>query len=194
MLCVYQHNQLSLRQRSRSEDMLSSKDLVVGQTTNLDEVDTSSQLQRNRSSNEIALNEPGFLLPSTLIKTLEPNFVRTTESSVSYATPTQTYSAYSCEYTRPRRNPLGISSETPTTYKQESNQLPPPTYSQPQNEIQRPTPYRPAQSSSAFAPIQSSTSTTTSNYYSQQPTPTASYGTMYTSNNLDQTRYSEDPM
>jgi hypothetical protein len=198
---------LSLRQRSRSEDMLASRDLTIGQTTNLDDIDTSSSpptssaLQRNRSSNEIALNEPGFLLPNTLIKTLDPNFVRTTESTVSYVTPTQTYSAYSCEYTRPRRNPLltSAASETPTAIKQESNQSIPPKYSQQQqNEIQRPTPYRPPlepQPSSTYVPIQSSAATTTtSNYYPQQPLPTPSYGTMYTSNNLNQTPYSEDPM
>ena len=173
---------LSLRQRSRSEDMLSSRDLTIGQTTNLDEVDTSSQLQRNRSSNEIALNESKYLIPNTLIQTLEPNFVRTTESSVSYVTPTQTYSAYSCEYTRPRRNNLGTSSETSSTY------------SQPQNDIQRPTPYRPSQTGSTFTPIQTSTATTTSNYYPQQPLPTSSYGSTYTSNNLPPTPYSEDPM
>ncbi|CAF5147955.1 unnamed protein product, partial [Rotaria sp. Silwood1] len=28
--------------------MLTSRDLTIGQTTNLDDVDTSSQLQRNR--------------------------------------------------------------------------------------------------------------------------------------------------
>jgi hypothetical protein len=186
---------LSLRQRSRSEDMLSSRDLIIGQTTNLDDVDTSAQLQRNRSSNEIAVNEAGSLVPNTLIKALEPTFVRTTESSVSYVTPTQTYSAYSCEYTRPRRNPVGTTSETSTGYKQESSPVPPLKYSQQQNDIQRPTPYRPAQTSSAFAPIQSPiATTTTSNYYSQQPLPTTSYGSMYSSSNLNQTPYSEDPM
>ena len=192
---------LSLRQRSRSEDMLSSRDLVVGQTTNLDEIDTSSQLQRNRSSNQIALIESGYLVPNTLIKSLEPNFTRTTESTVSYTTPTQTYSAYSCEYTRPRRNNAATSSNTSAAISQESNQLPPPKYSQ-QSEIQRPTPYRPtienqyqSQSSSAFAPIRSSaTSTTTSNYYGQHPLPTPSYGSTYTSTNLTQTPYSDDPM
>ncbi len=198
---LQQPQPLSVRQRSRSEDMLSSRDLSIGQTTNLDDIDTSPQLQRNRSSNQIAAAESGFLLPNTLMKALEPNFVRTTESSVSYATPTQTYSAYSCEYTRPRRNVASTSSDIPTTYKQESNQLPPPKYSQ-LNEIQRPTPYRPSmeneyqtQTSSAFAPIRSSTSTTTGGYYSQQPLPTPSYGSMYTSNtNNNQLAYSEDPM
>jgi len=193
---VTSNNQpLSLRQRSRSEDMLTSKDLTIGQTTNLDDIDTlsSSQLQKNQSSNEIALNESDHLLPNTLIKTLEPNFVRTTESTVTYSTPTQTYSAYSCEYTRPRRNLLV--SETLTKSKQESNQLSPPTYSQQQqNEIQRPTPYRPTQTSSAFAPIESSTATTTSNYYGQQPLSTSSYDSMYTPNNFNQSAYSEDPM
>jgi hypothetical protein len=181
--------------------MLSSRDLTIGQTTNLDDVDTSAQLQRNRSSNEIAVNEAGSLMPNSLIKVLEPNFVRTTESSVSYATPTQTYSAYSCEYIRPRRNLPGSStSETSTTYKPESSPLPSSKYSQPQNDIQRPTPYRPAQPTSAFAPIQSSVATTTttptpSNYYSQQPLPTTpSYSSMYSSNNLNQTQYTEDPM
>lgn len=178
---------LTLRQRSRSEDMLTSKDLIIGQTTNLDDVDTttttastSGQLQRNRSSNEIAVNEPNFHLPNSLIKTLEPNFVRTTESSVSYATPTQTYSAYSCEYTRPRRNPL----VTTETTKQESYQLPSTYSQQQQNEIQRPTPYRPAD----FTPSQpSSTTTATGSYYSHQPLSTSSYTTNTTS-------YTEDPM
>ncbi|CAF3722548.1 unnamed protein product [Rotaria sp. Silwood1] len=198
----------NIRQRSRSEDMLTSRDLTIGQTTNLDDVDTSSQLQRNRSSNEIALLDSEFHLPNTLIKSLEPNFVRTTESSVSYVTPTQTYSAYSCEYTRPRRNPLltsttSSSSETPLELKNDSNQLSSSSsYSQQeQNEIQRPIPYRPTidnqyetQSSSAFAPVRSSTSTTTSNYYNQQPIPTPSYGSPYTSSTLNQTPYSDDPI
>ncbi|CAF0802429.1 unnamed protein product [Rotaria sp. Silwood1] len=198
----------NIRQRSRSEDMLTSRDLTIGQTTNLDDVDTSSQLQRNRSSNEIALLDSEFHLPNTLIKSLEPNFVRTTESSVSYVTPTQTYSAYSCEYTRPRRNPLltsttSSSSETPLELKNDSNQLSSSSsYSQQeQNEIQRPIPYRPTidnqyetQSSSAFAPVRSSTSTTTSNYYNQQPISTPSYGSPYTSSTLNQTPYSDDPI
>ena len=193
---------LSFRQRSRSEDMLSSRDLMIGQTTNLDEVDTSSQLQRNRSSNELALNQANTLLPSTLIKSLEPTFVRTTESSVSYVTPTQTYSAYSCEYTRPRRNQTITPSEPSTPFKQETNPLPLPRYSQQQqNDIQRPTAYRPIETSSPFAPLQSSTSTpvttattTTSNYYGQQPISTPSYNSTYTSNNLNQNPYSDDPM
>ena len=193
---------LSFRQRSRSEDMLSSRDLTIGQTTNLDDVDTSSsssaQLQRNRSSNELALNEASTLLPSTLIKALEPTFVRTTESSVSYVTPTQTYSAYSCEYTRPRRNQTITSPESPNAYKQETNQLPALRYSQQQqqqhlqNDIQRPTAYRPTQASMT-APNSAAT-TTTSNYYGQQPISTPSYGSVYTANNHNQTPYSEDPM
>lgn len=196
---------LSFRQRSRSEDMLSSRDLTIGQTTNLDDVDTTSststataQLQRNRSSNELALNDPNTLLPSTLIKALEPTFVRTTESSVSYVTPTQTYSAYSCEYTRPRRNQNVAPAESTNTYKQETNQLPSSRYSQQQNDIQRPTAYHPTQASTTAAPPPpppaTNTTTTTSNYYGQQPISTPSYTSMYTSNNLNQNPYTEDPM
>ncbi|CAF1146701.1 unnamed protein product [Adineta steineri] len=191
---------LSLRQRSRSEDMLTSRDLVIGQTTNLDDVDISNQLQRNRSSNEMSTNQSGFHLPNTLIKSLEPTFVRTAESSTSYATPTQSYSTYSCEYTRPRRN-VGLPSiETSTSFNQETNQLPP-KYGQ-QNDIQRPTPYRPAvenqyqtQPSSAFAaPLRSATIPSTNNYYSQQSLPAPSYNSMYTSNNSNQSPYSDDPI
>lgn len=187
---------LSFRQRSRSEDMLSSRDLMIGQTTNLDEVDTSAQLQRNRSSNELAVNQASTLLPSTLIKSLEPTFVRTTESSVSYVTPTQTYSAYSCEYTRPRRNQTITPSQPSTPQIQESNPLPLPRYSQQQNDIQRTIAYHPTQTSSPFAPVQPPTpvTTTTSNYYGQQPIPTSSYSSAYTSNNFNQNSSADDPM
>jgi hypothetical protein len=190
-----QQQQINLRQRSRSEDMLSSRDLSIGQTTNLDENDPS-QLQRNYSSNEVqqqeqetlSTNETDLQLPNTIVKSLDPNFVRTTEASINYTTPTQSYSAYSCEYTRPRRNPLV--SETLTKSKQESNQLPPPpTYSQQQqeNEIQYTNP-----SLSAFTPVHPSTNN--NNSYSQQPLSTPSYNSMYTSNNPNQTPYSDDPM
>ncbi|CAF5114510.1 unnamed protein product, partial [Rotaria socialis] len=58
---------------------------------------------------------------STIIKSLDPNFVRTTEASVNYATPTQTYSAYSCEYTRPHQNPTvtspKIEASSPRNYQ-----------------------------------------------------------------------------
>ncbi|CAM4776618.1 unnamed protein product [Rotaria magnacalcarata] len=184
------------RQRSHSEDMLSSRDLQICRTTNLDDIDTSSQLQRNRSSNEIVLNENELRLPNTLIKALEPNFTRTNESSVSYVTPTQTYAAYSCEYTRPRRNPLGSSPSEPVkALKDEPNQITSPQ--QEQCEIQRPVAYRPSietQSSSAFAPVNSSIPSTTNSYYGQQPLPTPSYNSTYTSNNLNQTTYSDDPI
>ena len=198
---------ISFRQRSRSEDMLASRDLSIGQTTDLDQAVTStaadaSQLQRNRSSNEIPISQPGFQLPSTIIKAIEPNFVRTTESSVSYATPTQTYSSYSCEYTRPRRALIGTSSEASATVKQEPTALPAPKYVPQQTEISRPTPYRPAvetqyQPSSAFAPVRAAPSvptTTTSNYYNQPPIPTPSYGSAYTPAAPHQTSYAEDPM
>ena len=203
-LAAQQQQPLSYRQRSRSEDMLSSRDLAIGQTTDLDYSDdsnnnNSTQLQRNRSSNQIALNQTGFQFPNTLIKALEPNFVRTTESSVSYATPTQTYSAYSCEYTRPRRNLLtSASGAALSTPRQEPSPLPP---AAPKNnpldyDQQRPTPYRSTienqypTSSSAFAPVRPSATTattTTHNYYTQ---PTPSYSTAYTSNNPP----TDDPM
>ena len=191
---------LSFRQRSRSEDMLSSKDLSLGQTTNLDEIDTSTaaaaatttttetnQLQRNRSSNELELTQH---LSNPFIKALEPTFVRTTESSVSYVTPTQTYSAYSCEYTRPRRNPTVTSTETLNSNEKEFKTLPMPKPAPMQNDIQRPTAYRPIETPS-YAPMQSSTATTTSNYYNQQPIPSSS---SYSSNNFYQTSTSEDPI
>lgn len=192
---------LSLRQRSRSEDMLASRELALGPSTNLDDVDASHQLQRNRSSNEIALNDSNHLVPNTFIKALEPHFIRTTESSVSYATPTQSYSAYSCEYTRPRRNAPGATSDTTTTFSSESNQLPS-RYSH-SVEAPRSSAYRSAvenqyssQPPSAFAPVRAAPTTTTSanNYYSQQSLPTPSYGSAYASNSHSQAPYSEDPM
>ncbi|CAM4937193.1 unnamed protein product [Rotaria socialis] len=191
-----QQQPTGFRQRSRSEDMLSSRDLQICQTTNLDDIDTSSQLQRNHSSKEIALNENKLRLPNTLIKALEPNFTRTNESSVSYATPTQTYAAYSCEYTRPRRNPLvTVPSEPAKALKNEPNQIA--SLQQEQCEIQRPVAYRPSietQSSSAFAPVHSSIPSTTNSYYGQQPLPTPSYNSTYTPSNLNQTTYSDDPI
>ncbi|CAF0997059.1 unnamed protein product [Adineta ricciae] len=200
-----QQQPLSQRQRSRSEDMLATKDLVIGQTTNLDEIDTSGQLQRNRSSNEIALTDSNHFLPNSLIKTLEPHFIRTTESSFTYATPTQSYSAYSCEYTRPRRNATVTSSETSTdTFGAEANQLPP-KYPQ-LNESMHSSTYRPSLDSqyqtqppsisSAFAPVRSSTATTTgpSTYYSQQSLPTPSYGAFMSSSGHNSAPYSEDPI
>ena len=207
---------ISFRQRSRSEDMLASRDLSIGQTTDLDQThnaavstaaaaaDTNaSQLQRNRSSNEIPISQPGFQLPSTIIKAIEPTFVRTTESSVSYATPTQTYSSYSCEYTRPRRALIGTLSEASATVKHEPTALPAPKYVPQPMEISRPTPYRPTvetqyqPSSSAFAPVRATPSvptTTTSNYYNQPPISTPSYGSSYMPTAPPQTSYSEDPM
>jgi hypothetical protein len=189
-----QQHPISFRQRSRSEDMLSSRDLSVGQITTLDNDNDLSQLQRNHSShqlpqqqqetpslstNEITSNETGIPLPNTIIKSLDPNFIRTQEASVNYATPTQTYSAYSCEYTRPHRN----QSLEPTRSELSSRNFHQPP--QQENVIQYSTP-----SSSAFTPVHPSTN----NYYPQQPLPTPSYSSLYTSNNLNQTPYSDDPM
>jgi len=184
-----QQQQINLRQRSRSEDMLSSRDLSIGQTTNLDENDTL-QLQRNHSSNEVqqqeqeilstnevVSNETDLQLPNTIVKSLDPNFVRTTEASINYTTPTQSYSAYSCEYTRPRQNQLITSSKPELS----------PRNLQQENEIQYTNP-----SLSAFTPVHPSTNN--NNSYSQQPLSTPSYNSMYTSNNPNQTPYSDDPM
>jgi hypothetical protein len=186
-----QQQPINLRQRSRSEHMLSSRDLSIGHTTNLDENDTS-QLQINHSSNElqeqqqqqetpstneVVSNETDFQLPNTIVKSLDPNFVRTTEASVNYTTPTQSYSAYSCEYTRPRQNQLLTSSKS---------ELSSPRNLQQENEIQYIN-----SSSSAFTPVHPSTN---NNSYSQQPLSIPSYNSMYTSNNPNQTPYSDDPM
>ena len=184
-----QQQPISFRQRSRSEDMLSSRDLPNGQITNLDDNDTS-QLQRNHSStefpqqneitssNEITLNEPDSQLPNTIIKSLDPDFIRTQEASINYATPTKSYSAYSCEYTRPHRNQSLESSRSEISSR---------NFQQPQqdNVIQYST-----SSSSAFTPVHPSTNS----YYPPQPLPTPSYSSMYTPNNLNQTPYSDDPM
>jgi len=171
------HPQTSFRQRSRSEDMLSSRDLSIGQTANLDD-NESAPLQRNHSSDDLQQQEVSFTneadssLSNTILKTLDPNFVRSAETSVNYATPTQTYSGYSCEYTRPHRN---------QSINSPKSELLSPRNIQQENEIQ---------SSSAFLPVHPSTN----NYYPQAPLPTPSYNSMYTSNNLNQTPYSDDPM
>ena len=175
---------LSLRQRSRSEDMLSSKELSLGPTANLDD-NNSNPLQRNHSSDRLQLapstDEPAahdseFSLPTTLVKSLEPNFVRTNEASINYATPTQSYSAYTCEYTRPRLNHSLTSSKSELTSPGNLDRSNDMGYS--------------TSSSSAFAPVHPSTN----NYYSQPPLPLPSYGSAYTNNNLHQTPYSDDPM
>jgi hypothetical protein len=181
-----QQQPMSLRQRSRSEDMLSSREFSIGQTTNLDENDVS-QLQQNHTSNELQQeqqqeislsNETDFQSPNTVIKSLDPNFVRTAETSVNYATPTQFYSAYNAEYARPHRN------QSLTSPKSE---ILSPRNLQQENEIQYPT----TPSSPAFTPVHPLIN---NNSYSQQPLPPPSYTPMYTSNNPDQTPYSDDPM
>lgn len=200
-----QQNFISSRQRSRSEDMLSSRDLIMGQTTDLDQSETnnSTQLQRNRSSNQLSVNPTSLMLPNALIKTLEPNFVRTTESSVSYVTPTQTYSSYSCEYARPRRNLATTTSNTSspnTVRKLETNSSETNHISTSDHDIVRPTPYRPVttdssyqiSSNSAFSTVRPtlSTNTSTTNHYSQ---PQTSYTSSYNNtNNTSMT--SEDPI
>ncbi|CAF1512856.1 unnamed protein product [Rotaria sp. Silwood1] len=187
-----QQQPITVRQRSHSEDMLSSRDISMNETINLD--NNTNQLQRNHSSDElqhqqpqqqetssssnaITTNKTDLPLPATILKSLDSNFVRTTEASVNYVTPTQTYSAYSCEYTRPHQNSLLTSPKL---------ELPSPrNYQQPnENDTQCPNP------SSAFTPVHPSTN----NYYPQQPLPIPSYTSMYTSNNLNQTPYSDDPI
>ena len=185
-----QQDLISLRQRSQSEDMLASKDLSIYQMENLDSNNTS-QLQRNFSSNElqqphqqvtskneVGSNEASFPLPTGVIKSLESNFVRTTEASVNYVTPNQAYSAYSCEYTRPHQNQVAISSKTDLSSPKNSQQ---PN----KNETQYPV-----QTSSTFTSVHPSTNSC----YSQQPLTGSSYTAMYTSNNLNQTPYADDPM
>jgi len=226
---------MGYRQRSRSEDMLSSRDLMVGPTTDLDQLDNSpstvssmatgatgtpNALQRNRSSNQLAtVSSTALQLPTAFIKTLEPAFVRTTESTVSYVTPTQTYSAYSCEYTRPRRNPQIGAATTETTFalKQEPSptQTPTPTprYLQNNNtnlsEIQRPTTTtttttapnnRPPPIDNQYSSTSSTSSTSafapvrssanTSSYYSSTP----SYTTSHSTNASVATAPTDDPI
>ena len=107
---------------------------------------------------------------------MDPNFVRTAEAAVNYATPAQTYSAYSCEYTRPHRNQPIVPSKSEIL--------------SPRN-LQQGTDL---QSSSAFTPVHPSTN---GNYYHHPQPPvstTPSYNSMYPSNNLNQAPYSDDPM
>jgi hypothetical protein len=179
---------ISARQRSRSADMLSTKDLSIGHTTNLDENEVSP-LQRNHSSEELQQQEPSvfnetdFPVTTTIIQSLDPNFIRTTEASVNYQTPTQSYAAYSCEYTRPHQNQL-ITSPQPESLSSPRNLQQP---QQPENEIQYSNSSSAASAFTLVHPL-------TNNSYSQRPLPTPSYNSMYTSNNLNQTPYSDDPM
>ncbi|CAF3707147.1 unnamed protein product [Rotaria sordida] len=193
-----QQQPISLRQRSHSEDMLSSRDISMDEITNLDnnnnninqlqqddlsdELQQQQQQQETPSSNEITSNKTDLPLPTTIIKSLDPNFVRTTEASINYVTPTQTYSAYSCEYTRPHQSSLLTSPKlelsSPRNYQQQN-----------ENDIQYSNPSS-SSSSSAFTPVHPSTN----NYHPQQPLPTPSYTSMYTPNNLNQTPYSDDPI
>lgn len=201
---------ISLRQRSHSEDILSSREVCLNEIMNPDDTNTM-QLQRNYShealqsipqvsqqqqqrqeedeqiaeetltANEIDSSiTPDFHLPTTIIKSLEPNFVRTAESVVNYVTPTQTYSAYSCEYTRPHQNQTLTSSKSDVISPRSLQQQ------QPINENGG-VPYTPP---SAFTPV----NPVTHNYYRQQSLPTPSYQTTYAPNNTNQAPYSEDPM
>lgn len=184
----------SVRQRSHSEDMLSSRELSVTEIKNPDFNDLP-QLKRNHSSdqlqqqsqqdqpqesslsNEVPTNINDLPVPNTILKSLDPNFVRTAEASVNYASPTQTYAAYSCEYTRPHPNP---SMPNPKL------ELPPRNYQQSnENGIQPPIP-----ASSAFSYV----NTPTNNHYNQQTVSTPSYTAMYNSQNPNQAPYTDDPM
>ncbi|CAM4740130.1 unnamed protein product [Rotaria magnacalcarata] len=186
----------SLRQRAHSEDMLSSRDITINEITNPD-MNNTPQLQRNHSSDQLQLqpqegltsNGTDLQTNSTIIKSLDPNFVRTAEASINYTTPTQTYSAYSCEYTRPHQNP---------------------TVTPPKLEVSSPRNYQPSIDndvrysnvpSSAFTPVHPSTNNNPpppppqqQQQQQQQSLPAPSYASMYTANNLNQTTYSDDPI
>lgn len=163
---------MSFRQRSRSEDMLASRELSLSQEGNSDD-QPPMDLQRNHSSNELQQdvflpNEIDSSVPNSMIKTLDPNFVRSAEKSVNYNTPTQAYSAYSCEFTRPHRN-LPMNSSQSEHFS--------PRNLQQDNEIQ---------SSSAFLPVHPQAN----NFYPPPP----AYQSTYTPNNPHATPYSDDPM
>lgn len=163
---------ISFRQRSRSEDMLASRELSLSQEGHSDDQPTTD-LQRNHSSNELQQdvflpNEMDMPVPNTMIKTLDPNFVRSAEKSVNYNTPTQTYSAYSCEFTRPHRN-LSMNSSQSEHFS--------PRNLQQDNEIQ---------SSSAFLPVHPPAN----NFYPPPP----AYQSTYAPNNPQSIPYSDDPM
>lgn len=165
---------MSFRQRSRSEDMLASRELTLSQENNLDEQEIDD-LQRNYSSNELHQdvfipNEMDLSLPNTMMKNLDSNFIRSDEKSMNYHTPAQSYSAYSCEFTRPYRNQSANSSQSehfsPSNIQQQQ-----------QNEIQ---------SSSAYLPVHP----LTNNFYPPPP----AYQSTYAPNNPHQPPYSDDPM
>lgn len=171
-----QPSTINLRQRSRSEDMLSTRELSLGQTTNFDE--------QNQSMEELQQNDTNEIQTNPMMKTIDPNFIRSNEASVNYTTPTQAYTAYSCEYTRPHR--------TQSIAPSKSEIISPRNF-QHENDLQ---------TSSAFTPVHPSTN---NNHYppplppslssSQLPvTSTPAYNSMYTSNNLQQTPYSDDPI
>jgi len=160
-----QPSTINFRQRSRSEDMLSSRELALGQTTNLDEQNQSMEELQQNDTNEIQ-TQP-----------IDANFIRTNESTVNYTTPTQAYTAYSCEYARPQRiAPSKSEIISPRNFQHE-------------NDIQ---------SSSAFTPVHPSANNNNNNNYHHHPatstTTPSGYNSMYASNNLQQTPYSDDPM
>ena len=168
---------ISFRQRSRSEDMLASRELSLSQENNLDEQQTDDDLQRNHSSDELhqevfAPNEMNMSLPNTMSQPLDSNFVRSAEKSVNYNTPAQSYSAYSCEYTRPYQDQSLNSSQS--------------EHFSPRNIQQQPQHPNEIQLSSAFQSVHPPTN----NFYPPPP----AYQSTYAPNNPHQTPYSDDPM
>lgn len=150
---VTSNNQpMSFRQRSRSEDMFSSKDLSVGQTSDFDDT-AVNQLQRNHSSEDLQQ-----AVPTSSAADNEEETNQTDDQTDA-----------SMEYDVVRAIEATISYPTPRSF----------------------LPHADIPSSSAFAPVHSSTNNA---YHSQQMLPTSSYTSMYASNQLNQTPYSDDPM
>ena len=139
----------SFRQRSRSEDMFSSKDLSLGPTSDFDDT-AVTPLQRNHSSEDLQQVEPTSSIAISQDDEIDP-----------------TVESMECDFIR--------AAEATTNQPSPRNFLP-------QAEIPP---------SSAFALVHPSTSHA---YHSQQMLPTSSYTSMYASNQLNQTPYSDDPM
>lgn len=163
---------IHFRQRSRSEDPLSSKELSIGLTSDLNHVSTEEN-QRNQTANEIiqTMEVDASASHKNLINPNENNSSSITDAlqTCSMSDQAQTNEEF-IDDVIPIQSENQFSTEYQYAQMDQSNQY--------------------SRNPSAFVPVHPSST----NYYSQQTLPTNSYSSMYSSNNLQQTPYSDDPM
>jgi hypothetical protein len=173
---------VNVRQRSRSQDMLATKDLSFVQTTDFDD-NRHGQLQRNYSSNDLPQDESSLMTATgndtihqsdlssstATIKSQDYNNGLTTKPSASYIESTNTSVDHDAIHSYADQTSLNTSDLVTSRNLHRHNDL---------------------STSSAFVSVPPSTNA----YYSQQALPAPSYTAAYISNSTNQTNYSDDPM